>query len=264
MKKESTKSLIIGALGNRFPLTLTQIFKEVRQRKALSYQAVHKIIKELLAENVVEKLDKQYFLKKVWVKEQTEQFSKFHLNYFNTNYSPNQIDPRANLQVFRFATVKELGDFLIEALAKGYFEPNDGKIYIAFRQILPFIPTQLVSLISKLKEKHEIFLVSKGHTWTDKWGARVYRSLGIKVKLGVETANFNTICIGNSVIQFFNFIDDAYRKRLYGMIEKVVPTQMLMKKTSELLYKQTDLYLTINRHPVLVDYIKKIIEKEFY
>jgi hypothetical protein len=264
MKKDSTKSLIIATLGNRYPLTLNQIFKEIRQHKALSYQAVHKIIKELVNEGIVEKLDKQYFLKKDWVKGQTGQFSRFYLNYFNTNYSPNQIDPKSPLQVFRFATVKELGDFLIEALAKGYFEPNDGKIYIAFRRIMPFIPTQLVSLISKLKEKHEIFLVSKGNTWTDRWGAKVYRSLGMKVKLGVDTANFNTVCIGGCVIQFFNFVDDAYRKRLYGMIEKVVPTQTLMKKTSELLYRQTDLYLIINRHPVLVEYIKKSIEKEFY
>ena len=34
-------------------------------------------------------------------------------------------------------------------------------------------------------------------------------------------------------------------------------------QTAELLYRQTDLYLTLNRHPILVKYIKEKIEKEF-
>lgn len=261
----STKSLIITALGDRFPLTLKQIHNEIKKNRKISYQAVHKVIKELIKEQIVEKIEKQYFLNKEWIKQQTKSFSKYHFNYFNLNYNPNQISKESKIQIFKFSSIKEIGDFIIDAYAKGYFDTEEKKIYFLVRRILPFFPPSLISFAKKILKQNDIYVLCRSNTIADKWAAKLYRKLGIKIKLGATTPHYNSVCIGDYVIQYFNFINEDYRKKIYSFSEKInkKPPQSLLKLTSDVLYKRTELYLIINRHPVLVNDIKQNIVKEF-
>jgi hypothetical protein len=262
----STKKLIIEILGNRFPLNLNQIVKEIKTKKNLSYQAVHKAISELCQENTVKKIEKQYFLDKDWVESQTKSFSKYYSNYFNTFYNSNQIDPKAKIQVFRFSSLKEILDFVVDAIQNDHLNKKESnKIYISLRRIHPIIPPSLIIAIKKLSKENKIYLICKSDKFTDKWGAKFFRTLGVKVKTGVDIPHQNIACFEDCVLQYFLFFDESYKKKVHAFSDKFdgKATINMLKLTTEIFYKKADMYMVLNRYPVFVKDIKETIAKEF-
>jgi hypothetical protein len=266
MVAKSTKSLVINILGRQFPLTLKQIFNEVKIDRNISYQAVHKAIKELVGEDIIEKIDKQYFLNKCWIEEQTNSFSDFYSNYFSMSYNSNQIDRSNKIQIFRFTSIKDTINFIIEAYTKGCFDlTNNNSIYFSVRKLLPFIPQQLLSFLKELSKKNKINIICKSNTISDKWVAKLYRILNVTVKVGVDIPHYNSMLIGDCVLQYFFFLDDSYRKRLYSYSEKIKKksSMSLLRMTSDLIYKKTEIYLVLNRHPVLVENFRESVTRKF-
>ena len=256
--KKSTKSLIIDLLGTNFPLSLTQIYKEIIKTKIISYQAVHKTIKELVEEKILEKFGKQYLLNKEWVHNQTKQFTNHYANYFNLSYNANQIDTNSKIQVFRFSSIKELTDFLIDAYSKDYFK-LEGKLYFSVRKLLPFIPQTIIQFIKQVLKNNKICVLCRGNGISDKVAAKFYRALGINVKTGVTLPHYNSALVGNCVMQYFFFFNDSYRTKLYSYSEKIKQKTgfSLMKMTSDIIYKKIEIFIVINRHPVLVSDMKQ-------
>ncbi len=264
--EKSTKSLILSVLGKRFPLSLNQIYADVKLEKNLSYQAVHKIIKELVKDRLVEKVEKQYFLNKRWIKQQADRFLEYYSNYFNTAYNPNQINKTSKIQIFRFTSLKDVLASCIDGYAKNYFNQEESdKIYLSVRRLLPFVPPVIIPFVKKLLKDHEIILLCRSNTLADRWVAKIYRSIGIKVKTGVDIPHYNSICMGDCVLQYFFFFNEPYRKKLYSFSDKFKTNKSssLIKLTSDVLYKQTEIYVVVNRHPILVEDIKRSIMKTF-
>jgi hypothetical protein len=261
----STKKLIIEILGNQFPLNLNQIVKEIKTKKNLSYQAVHKTIGELIIDNTVKKVEKQYFLNKDWVESQTKSFSKYYSNYFNISYNSNQIDPKAKIQVFRFSSLKDILDFIVETIEKGYLKSSSNKIYISLRRIHPIIPPSLIVAIKKVSKENNIYLICKSDKFTDKWGAKLFRSLGVKVKTGVDIPHQNVACFEECVLQYFLFFDESYKKKVHTFSDNFdgKASIVLLKLTSDIFYKKADMYIILNRYQVFVNDIKETISKEF-
>ncbi|MFC1691306.1 hypothetical protein ACFL0W_03930 [Nanoarchaeota archaeon] len=264
--ENSTKKLIIQILGDRFPLTLKQIYIEIKKEKDISYQAVHKVIKEIVEDGIVDKIEKQYFLNKNWIKQQTKSFSNYYSNYFNIGYNPNQIDESSKIQIFRFTSLKDLTNFLIKSYAKGYFGENEPKkIFLSVRRLLPFVPESIIHFIKKLEKENKICLACRGNTIADKLAAKFFRSLGIEVKTGVVIPHHNSICIGDTVLQYFFFFNEPYRKKLYSFSDKIKKKSgfSLLKMTSDIFHRQTEIYIIVNKHSVLVEDIKQSISDVF-
>ena len=76
-KDSSTKKLIIEILSSEPPLSLNIICNQLRKRYGinLTYQAVHKAIKELTDEGILQKEKKDYKLSIDWINE-IEKYSK--------------------------------------------------------------------------------------------------------------------------------------------------------------------------------------------
>jgi hypoxanthine-guanine phosphoribosyltransferase len=68
-KKRSVREAVISILSNEFPLSTKKIFNRVKKDHNLSvtYQAVFKSIQEMIVENVLEKIDKEYKLNITWI-----------------------------------------------------------------------------------------------------------------------------------------------------------------------------------------------------
>lgn len=238
----------------------------MRRKKQLSHQAVHKALRELISNAVVDKIDKNYLLRREWVKEQTRSFSRFYTNYFKISYNPNQIDEKSRIQVFRFNSLKEVIDFIIEAYVKGFLnKEGDDKIYISLRRLHPLIPQSLIQAVKRFSKDNEICVLCKGDSFADRWTARLAGSLGIKVKTGVGIPHQNTICFNDCILQYFLFFDQAYKDRIHAfsdMFKKKTKLQLL-KLTTEMFYKKAEMYIVINRYPVFVNDVKESVEKEF-
>ncbi len=86
-QKKSTKDSVILLLSHEFPLSANQVYSRLRKQFALSvsYQAVHKVLTQLLEEKVLVKEGKNYFLSKQWI----SSIKKFGLN-LDSQYSENK------------------------------------------------------------------------------------------------------------------------------------------------------------------------------
>jgi hypothetical protein len=262
----STKVLIIEILGKSFPVTLNQVFSQLKQNKHVTYQAVHKAIKELVDEKIVEKIDKQYILNKGWVEQQAMQYSEAYSNYFNVAYTPNQVNRYSKVQIFRFNSVKEIIDFFSEVYLKNYLTTDDSAcIYISLKRLYPIVSLPFVNIIKKMLKTHKMYIVCKNDSLGDRWTARYYRTLGIKVKTGVDVPHQNSICVGDCLLQYFVFFSDSYAKKMYEFSDNFnkKSASTILKMTSTALYTKTEMYLVLNKYPVFVNDIKKCITKEF-
>ena len=262
---QSTKTLIIEALGNTFPLTLKQIYTEVKKNKSISYQGVHKVVKELVNEEIVDKVEKQHFLNRDWLKNQMNSFSKYYSYYFDESHDFNKRYITNEIQLFRFSTQKELLDFVIEAYAKGLVKSDNNEIYFTLGRLHPLIPPSVIQLLKRLKKDNQIYMLCKEDRFADRWAAKLYRSLGVKVKTGVDIPMHNSVCVGDTVLQYFFFFNESYVKSVHMFSDKFRDkSQMkLLKLTSDIFYKKAKIYLMVTKYYLFVKEIKKAVEKEF-
>ena len=82
-KKRNVRETILSVLSAEFPLSIKKIFNKVKKEHNLdvTYQAVFKIINELLEDNVLEKTDKEYKLNMLWIKDLENELNVIKKNY---------------------------------------------------------------------------------------------------------------------------------------------------------------------------------------
>ncbi len=259
----STQDQILAVLMKQFPLTLMQISKLVRKEKNVTYQGVRKAVNELVKEDMVENVDKLYFLNKSWVAKQAQLFSRAYTTYFNIGYNPNQIDTQSKIQVFRFSTLQDILTFILESYLKGYLQDNSsGDIYISVRRLPPMIPSSVIQLVKKLQEKNTLYIMCKSDRLADRWAAKFYRSLGIKVKTNVDIPHQNILCFDNFMLQLFCFYPQEHAEKIYSFEEKFEKKSRLslLKIIDEAFHKKAEIYVVMNRYPVFLQDIKKLVK----
>jgi predicted transcriptional regulator len=82
-KQADTRDHIVSILMENWPLTTKTIYSLLTKRhgQSLTYQAVHKTVKQLLQQGIVVHYNKKYYLNSEWI----QQVKKFVLN-FEENY----------------------------------------------------------------------------------------------------------------------------------------------------------------------------------
>lgn len=261
---KSTKKLIIDKLSTEFPLPLKQIYLYIKSRYNVSYQAVHKALNELIEDKIVEKINKQYYLNKDWVNDQTGFFSKTYTNYFNVSHNPNEIDPSTKIQVFKFYSLKDIHDFVVESYVKDRFGKCD-EVYVFLRRLHPIIPNVLVKTIKQLTKRKRIYILCRSNGLADKWTARFLRSIGANVKTGVKIPHQNAMCIGDCLLQYFFFFPESYKKKVHEFADKFKSSLVskMIKLASDIFYRRAEMYLILNRYPVFVNDMKETMNNEF-
>jgi predicted transcriptional regulator len=86
---ETTKSVILRILANEWPLSMKKIYFSVKRasKKALTYQAVYKSVKELLGEGVLSKQGNEYLISPVWVEKSGEFIGRLAESYEKSDLS---------------------------------------------------------------------------------------------------------------------------------------------------------------------------------
>ncbi len=84
-KKGSTKDLIVTLLSHEWPLTAKEIFSRVSKESGtgISYQAVHKVLRDLGDRGVLAKEGNSFGLDKVWLQSQKAFFEQTSADYLN-------------------------------------------------------------------------------------------------------------------------------------------------------------------------------------
>ena len=261
----STKEQIINLLKKEFPLSLTQIFRMTKSEKKVTYQGIRKAVNEMVKDNIIEKLDKQYFLNKLWVKEQTKSFSDAYSNYFNINYNPNQIDNQSSIQVFRFSSLKDTLNFMINAYSKGHLVNKEtNTIYISLRRLPPIIPPSLIQFLKTLQKDNKLYIICKSDKLADRWAAKFYRSLGVTVKTGIDIPHQNIACFGDFMLQLFCFYPKQYANKVYSFEKgfKTKSRSSFLRLMDDVFHKKAEIYLIKNRYSLFLEDIKGLIDEE--
>jgi len=86
----SSKEIIIQILSEEWPLSSKQIHSKIRRYgKSVSYQAVHKTLKELIKNNVLKRSDsKKYKINLTWVYRLENTCSNIAANYSSKTVLP--------------------------------------------------------------------------------------------------------------------------------------------------------------------------------
>lgn len=114
-KKRGTREAIISILSREFPLSIKKIYNQVKKEyhSELTYQAVFKLVKEMMQDNILEKSDKEYKLNINWIKQLENEIGVIKKNYGGGGKEVNE-----NLQGRINEFVAKLGPKIKEYIGK--------------------------------------------------------------------------------------------------------------------------------------------------
>lgn len=128
----SSKDLVVQILSREWPLTAKQIYnKLVRESgKSVSYQAVHKIVLQLVSDGVLLKEGKGYCLSELWIKDLKKSASLLEEKYSKQkSYDFTEL-LRKDCVVYDFNGILELARFLIGILLKLPNSENKPNVFL--------------------------------------------------------------------------------------------------------------------------------------
>jgi len=256
------KDIIIHVLSEEWPLSSNEIYTKAKRKYGLNstYQAVHKMLKQLANQGVLAKEGKKYSISMKWA-EKIEKFSK-DLKTMLVSHKPLYLEglsdfrEETGMQTFVFDSFGTAEEYR-KTLQKQYIEsPGPKPPYVGQSRHLksPVFYSEkskeILDLINKTQTK--CYLLVRGNTKIDGWCADYYRNNLVDIRTGVDVArNCDTMVVGNVVVQTYVpvqcrlFIDNLYSSakniplieipKLYENIYKLKEnTKLLVFKNPEL------------------------------
>ncbi len=126
-QKISTRDEIIKLLSEKWPLTTKQIYIELtkKNRRTITYQAIHKILTQLKIETTLKKTENRWGLDTNWLQEKSQFFTNTSYKYSNkkNRYS---FDPHFNgTQTFEFDNITALSVETAKLLSDDSLQQNN-------------------------------------------------------------------------------------------------------------------------------------------
>ncbi len=255
-----TKQAIISILSQEWPLNAKQVFQHVNKSmpKTVTYQAVHKLLKQLETEGVVDKMGSQYRLRPEWILE----MEKF-VGQMKT--AQNQNSPKLEKPQIRvFENIIQLARFFIYDL----FEyPKSETLPIVTQWNIMYsligLSKEEMDEIRRIGKAKTVLVACESNSLVDKILAKTLEKIGTKVKLGVNNPNsFDTIVVGNHVCEIY--FDDQFKsqfKALWNKPKKV--SEFNLNAVLEGMHKKWNTKAIIYHDPTRADQIRKKVLKEF-
>jgi len=199
----STKDKIISILADNPGLTTKRINNLLRKQFAINvtYQAVHKLLKQTVDQNVIEFDGKKYYINEVWI----EQLKNFISNIKKEEDSSNkkfsdpgkamakirEIFPSLQMINFKFKTLRDLDTFLIVLEEYCIDTSNLSSQEFAFMQKHIRQPIMYPNYKKELQKKYAMkkvtgYIVCEGDTILDNWAAEFYANQNISVRTNIS------------------------------------------------------------------------------
>ena len=205
----STKSAVIEILSQNKPMTVKELYNEVSKGKQITYQALHKAVKEMLDTEVLEKIEKKVSISKRWV----EKLGKFTAMLNTKDSWPGKIDTTTQTKIYMFENFVDLGKFIIRFF---HDAPNpEKKPAICIMQhswpVFGMGKTDYELLAEMFKETTFYDFV-RFDTPLDILFAKMLEQIGKKVSVGVNiNLPFDLVCKGDHICQIY-FSQDFTKK----------------------------------------------------
>ncbi len=208
-RRDSVKNKVILILANKGPLNPKKTYNEIQKQGVdVTYQAVHKALKGLLLECVVNKNQDGYELSKDWLKSIAsfaERFNSSNELHFTTLFD---FKSEGNTKCFSFSSLEELEIHR----KKLQWEFIDNKLkkhpYCSFSNHLksPIVFSEKsLSILDNIKKTKTIcYLAVKKKTEIDNWCASYYKNEFVNILTGSEsTEDFDCMILDDIIVQTF-------------------------------------------------------------
>jgi predicted transcriptional regulator len=221
-KSSTTKDTIIQILSEDWPLTVKQIYERVQKKadKAITYQAVHKVVQELEKEKIVEKEGTGCKLNKDWI-DKVKQYTEGLAQDYIANKGKNKPCDVEYLHL-EFDTFLDAAKFVINRFYFEYSNPEK-KVAVCFSYHIyaPFgMSSEEHENYKSMISQEEHWAVSKADTYLDRQFSNYLLGIGKKCISGADfVVKPETYVQGDYICQMFLPIE--CRKELDSIYENV-------------------------------------------
>jgi len=255
-KNGSTKDNIIKIISQKQPLSAKEIHNRLKREYAatVSYQAAHKMLGEMMKEEILKKNGEGYKINKEWI----QKIKKYSENLENIYEKGEQIDFRINnYSKIIFNKYIEFCRFLVHEflLATSSKEPG---ICFWRHVIAPYgINEKDHEALKVILNSEEHYALCKNNTFLDNWFSNYLQELGKKCFNGIEYSTQNDLYIQRDLLMQL-FFKPAFNKKIDLFYKKVKqfkdfkPSEYL-----ELLNEKTEITAIIVRDKELTDAFRR-------
>ncbi|NTV23185.1 MAG: hypothetical protein HGA85_02300 [Nanoarchaeota archaeon] len=206
--KSSTRDKIVILLSLTPGLNTKQINSLLKKQYSLSvtYQAIHKTLKQMMTDGVLVNMEKGYFLNPEWIGELSHFVEKYNSLSVNKESTVKTYTISEDLQTIEIDNLPD-AEALFHKFREEYFD-NIAKYSEEDRVLCMQSPHLMVALMTpsaeyvfmdrliKTKTKH--YTLSRGDTMVDKWIAKFYNSREgqpYKMKTGADCSSIIEVWI---------------------------------------------------------------------
>ncbi len=258
-KSNSTKDRIILLLSHQWPLTAKELYSQIKRTSPskISYQAVHKMLSELINQKIILKEERKYSLVPSWISSQKDFFTNLDKHY-NQKITFNENLPSKIV----FNTYYEMYSFVADFLSKDNLETKGKPICFLdhYWWNLLILTSDQIKKIGAFSKKYQFYCVAKGGGPLDTMLMNYYKDYGMEVinNPNIQTEH-GTVVIGDLFIQIF------YPKKLCAIMHELAGKQTtidnvnIKKAQEELVYQKNEIILLIHKDASLAEIKRKEI-----
>jgi len=265
---KSSKDLAVSILATEWPLTAKAMHKEIQRElgRKISYQACHKILKELVGEGKLIAKKEGYELNVEWL-EQVQKYTQRVIDaYKSDKKNALAMLTKSNSVSLVFKSAIELGEFLMKEFFN--YPGNELKETICHwihTYAIIGVPEDALQELKKNLAKKQTYILIGNDMPVDKFYAKMFEKQGAHIKLGADVAKtFDLFIVGDHVLQIYwskegkKAWDENFSKAIeeYDLDEEV---KQMRGEEAHL----TNIPVTISKNKVLADQIRKESLKEF-
>ncbi|GEM_PF-1824711 len=189
-KTPNTKAAVFLVLTKRHPLSVAEIFQNVREnfRQKITYQGVRKVVLLLAKAGVIEKdSENRYAISQKWIEMQKEETRELDMRYWvGQKRLPSELE-EGESETYDFFGPKALPYYWIFEEAKK-IRPDRQKSVIVCQNMWPvsYITPKEQAVIAAVLAKKGGFALCRGDTEIDRHFAEFLKKMNIAPKTGVK------------------------------------------------------------------------------
>ena len=262
----SCKDAVVSLLAYEYPLSAKEIYSRAKRKYGLntSYQAIHKTLKELTENKIIEKKGKEYQLNLEWInslKKFTEQLLSKEENKLTVFEAINK-----GVSNLYFEDLASVDRFLLSAGEAIISKEKKPLYYYWFHSWTPlFFSKEGYEKMRNLVENTDLFVLIKGNSALDRWCGQILKKFNQNnFKLNVKNMNIPEFLV------YEDYIFQVFYPK--GIIEKVNKEFKKIKKIEdlnidkifvEIFEKKVGIPVVVNKNALLAEQLKQKIKSYF-
>lgn len=205
---------------NNIGLTVVEIKKEIKSRygSSATYQGINKILNFLLEENIVQKNENKWFVKKEWLETIKNAFEQY------TNKESPQIYTK-EMKSISFTTIGKAFEFISFNIEADNLRNNGKKEFITHVKNIAFFgpDKKQMEFLKRFAKTTECHIIVEKNNFINRLVGKYLKSIGCNVYIGVLRSTPHTITVyGNTLYNTFgNFDLSSYMTKMYENIKNI-------------------------------------------